>query len=270
MSNLENIKVLASVAHESGSYTDSYKYHSQILENDINNAAAWINKGIAAAHLTNLDGGQINEAIQLIKKGCDLDKESFSEATAQACITAYALFISRLDDELLEKIKDHQKIAMPQNGSTLIHMMGQSVNKIVSAKNQAQIRMKALELLQVANDLSTSTATHISISNLIESLIKHSKSNGNYLESIQAIGLVQKMSTNLKSKIHPMSETSAKTGSAINSKSNTQGSDITALIVCSFLLVLMYPFGSWWKIILALILGISAVMCVYRLMASSK
>jgi hypothetical protein len=72
MSEIENIRVLADVASESGSYEDSYKYNSRILELDIKDAKAWIDKGVAASFLTDTSGSKIGESRALIKKGIEI------------------------------------------------------------------------------------------------------------------------------------------------------------------------------------------------------
>lgn len=181
-------------------------------------------------------------------------QESSSEEVSKGCISAYTRFISRLDGELFEKIKDHQKIAMPENGSTILHMMGQSVNKIVVAKNQAQPRAKALELLQIANDHSSSVVTQGSILSLIESAMDHSKSNGNYFESIQAIETVTTTYNELKRKINPTHQSGTNANLSKNKEPDLAGI-VIRLVICTVLLFLIYPFASWWKIVLSLVVG---------------
>jgi hypothetical protein len=269
MSNIENIKILASVAHESESYADSYKYHSQILESDVSDATAWINKGIAAAHMTGTEGGQIYEAIQLIQRGSELTKKSSSEEISKACISAYKRLILKLDSELLEKIKDHQKIAMPENGSTILHMMGQSVNKIVVAKSQAQSRAKSLELLKVANDHSSSVVTQGSILSLIESAMDHSKSNGKYFESIQLAESVTATYNELKRKINPAYDSDSPADMSKNKEPDIAGI-VIRLVISTVLLFLIYPFASWWKIAIAMVVGLVLIGNIFLLFASKK
>ena len=182
MSNIENIKVLADVAHKSGNYDQSYDYYSRILEEDIDNGLAWLRKGLAAAHLTTSDKEMISEAKTLIEKSLKIgiDYQERQDA-ATRLRSAYESITKKLDNELLGKVMDHQKVGMPRGGSALLHMAGQSLNKILSAKAQAEARSKSLDLLEVMCDLQNNESSYEYSIGAIDTLNAQSKATGNYL-----------------------------------------------------------------------------------------
>lgn len=185
MSNIENIKVLAAVAHESENYEQSYSYYSKILEEKIENPEAWIRKGVAAANLTDSSGGRIKEARALIQRGAALTAATDDDrrATASALKVAYETLVGKLDDELLGKIKDYQKVGMPAGGSALIHMAGQAVNKVMTAKAQAQARYGAVDLVVLMCEVEPVRGNFAYAIGAVDRLLLHSKNNGNYLNN---------------------------------------------------------------------------------------
>jgi hypothetical protein len=187
MSEIENIRVLAEVASESGAYEDSYKYSSKILELDINDAKAWIDKGIAAAFLTDSSGSRIGECRALVKKGIELGVDESSKSKAINKIKlAYNNYCNQLNDELLGKVKDFQKVGMPAGGSALLHGLGQAANKLLTAKGQAASRVKGLELLLLLCEVKP-TADSYELANIaLANALAHSKANGNYLDGDEA------------------------------------------------------------------------------------
>jgi hypothetical protein len=187
MSEIENIRVLAEVASESGAYEDSYKYSSKILELDINDAKAWIDKGIAAAFLTDSSGSKIGECRALIKKGIELGVDDSSKAKVINKIkAAYNNYCNQLNDELLGKVKDFQKVGMPAGGSALLHGLGQAANKLLTAKGQAASRVKGLELVLLLCEVKP-TSENYEIANIaLANALAHSKANGNYLDGDEA------------------------------------------------------------------------------------
>jgi hypothetical protein len=183
MSEIENIRVLADVASESGSYEDSYKYSSRILELDIKDATAWINKGVAASFLTDTSGSKIGESRALIKKGIEIGVDVSKKIEIVNKIKlAYNNYCTRLHDEMVGKVKDFQKVAMPSGGSILMHGLGQAANTVVTAKNQAGARVKGLELVLLICEVMPTADNYNLATIAIANALKHSKINGNYLD----------------------------------------------------------------------------------------
>jgi hypothetical protein len=182
VSDLNNIKVLATVAHESGAHEDSYKYNSKVLEIDIRDATAWVNKGIAAAFLTDTSGTKISEAKVLILKGIELGiDDSYKNKIITKLKEAYNNFVNQLNDELLGKVKDYQKVAMPSGGSAILHGFNQSVNKLLTAQSQASARVKGLELVVLMCEVKPEPDI-FGLANLAFANLKmHSKTHGDYL-----------------------------------------------------------------------------------------
>ncbi len=182
MSDIENIKVLASIAHESGAYDDSYKYNSKILENEINNAIAWVNKGIAAAFLTDASGSKITEATVLIKKGIELGVDNKCKNNIITKIKeAYNIYVNQLNDDLLGKVKDFQKVGMPSGGSSILHGLNQAVNKIQTAQAQAAARIKGLEIVMLMCFVKPERDIFGLVNLALGNAQQHSKLNGDYL-----------------------------------------------------------------------------------------
>lgn len=182
MSEIDNLKVLASIAHESGAYEDSYKYNSKILENEINDATAWINKGVAAAFLTDTNGSKITEATVLIKKGIELGvDDTIKNNVIKKLKEAYNNYINQLNDELLGKVKDYQKVGMPAGGSAILHGLNQAVNKIQTAQAQAPARIKGLELVMLMCEVKPERDIYGLANLAFANAQLHSKQNGDYL-----------------------------------------------------------------------------------------
>lgn len=182
MNNIENIKILADVAHQSGNYEQSYSYYSRILEEEIDTGLAWLRKGIAAANLTTSDKETITEAKTLIEHSLKIGIADQERQNAAARLrSAYESITKKLNDELLGKVKDYQKVGMPSGGSALLHMAGQSANQILSAGGQAAVRSKSLDLLEIMCDLEKNSSNYEYSSRAIDALKAHSKAAGNYL-----------------------------------------------------------------------------------------
>lgn len=181
MSNIQNIKALAEVAHSSGNYEQSYSYFSRVLEDDIENPSAWISKGVATAHLTGLGGERLAEARALITRGVSLEaNEQVRRAACVALRSAYEGLLQRLDDELLARVTDYQKVSMPAGGSALVHMAGQAVNKNLAAMKQAQVRFRAVDLLVLACEILPIKQNYAYALRALDSATKHSRGHGDY------------------------------------------------------------------------------------------
>lgn len=115
-----------------------------------------------------------------IELGCD---EKIRQSSAAILHVAYKNYSSQLDEELQRKIIDHQKIAMPQGGSALLHMAAQSLNKVVAAKNQTNARVNGLELILALCAIEPTEEVYQKSLIEINRLLQHSKSNGNYLDN---------------------------------------------------------------------------------------
>lgn len=182
MTDIQNLRVLADVASESGAYEDLYKYTSKILEQDTNDAKSWIEKGIAAAFLTDTAGSKIGEARVLIKRGVLLGvDQQIKRKIINKLREAYNIYCSRLNDELLGKIKDYQKVAMPHGGSAIIHGLGQQVNKNLTAKGQGVARVKGLDLIVLRCEVMPTPVMYSQASIALVNAKNHSKQFGNYL-----------------------------------------------------------------------------------------
>lgn len=182
MSNIENIKILADVAHQSGNYEQSYGYYSRILEEEIDNDLAWLRKGIAAANLTTSNKEMITEAKTLIERSLKIGiADHERQDGAYRLRSAYESLTKKLNDELLSEVKDYQKVGMPAGGSALIHMAGQSANQLLVAGGQAAVRCKSLDLLEIMCELENNSSTYEYAVRAIEALKAHSKAAGNYL-----------------------------------------------------------------------------------------
>lgn len=95
---------------------------------------------------------------------------------------AYNNYCSRLSDELLGKIKDYQKVAMPHGGSAIIHGLGQQVNKVLTAKGQGAARVKGIDLIVLRCEVMPTAEMYSQASIAIVNAQNHSKQNGNYLD----------------------------------------------------------------------------------------
>lgn len=184
MTNINNIIELAKISHEAESYQDSYKYCSIILENDINNSMAWVNKGIAAAFLTDSSGSKIFEAITLVKKGIELDKKQSIDRDELAIRLkkSYNKYVNYLNDIILGKIQDFAKISKPEGGSALIHRLGQAMNQLKVAQSQASARLLGLELIYLMCYVNPKESTYKEANIAFTNAKNHSKENGNYFE----------------------------------------------------------------------------------------
>ena len=183
MLNTENIKELADVAYESESWQQAYDYYSKLLENDLSVPAYWLRKGICAAGLNGSDGNRVTEIRALVSRATSRSVDDVEKSKGGKLLrVAYENTSRKLDELLLTSIKDYQKVAMPQGGSALLHMAGQSINKSQVIASQAALRLRALELLEIECTLSPSTQNYAHAINRMELLFSHSKKNGDYLK----------------------------------------------------------------------------------------
>lgn len=223
MSELENVRMLAQVAFESNAHEDTYKYSSRILELDINDAAAWTYKGIAAAYLTDTTGSKIPEAFALIKKGMQIGiDEIASKKIVSELKKAYSNYVERLNDEILGQVKDHQKVAMPAGGSPVIHGFGQALNKILVAQKQGPARVKGLELIQFICEVSPTQDNYAYALLMLDGALIHSNKNGKYLDGQESFNyryreIKDQIQSNFKRKYPDVSE---KVGAPINTNKN--------------------------------------------------
>ncbi|MCG2787635.1 MAG: hypothetical protein L6461_21320 [Anaerolineae bacterium] len=95
--NVERILDLAKTAEKSRNYGEAYQYYSQVLEQDSNIASAWIGKGISAGWQSSDHTPRINEAINCVKKGLELDSNESSSAAIRLIriISSYTIGLEK-------------------------------------------------------------------------------------------------------------------------------------------------------------------------------
>lgn len=184
---MNQFEVLADVAFRSKNYDEAYKYYTQTIEGDINNAQAWVFKGICAGHLSTAESPRVEECIALVEHGVKANSgESASQKlaidAADALIDVYEHNIRSLNNALVGKLEDARKNTQVGN-SGLGHLLAQSVNKVVQVQLQAESRVKLLDLMKLMIKIDPSVENYRVYKNAIDGLLLHSKNNQNYLES---------------------------------------------------------------------------------------
>jgi hypothetical protein len=186
--NIENIKILAEVAHKSKNFEQSYDLNTKLLEEDIGNSKAWIYKGIAAGWLSSPASSRVTECIECIKQGIkNNDEKELKDSISDQLIDIYENFIKNSNKELVEKATDFNKVTMPEGGSRLLHMATQTIQRNNSAKEQLQAKIDALDLLKLCINLNPSESNYSAAINAVNGLINHSEKNGNYLKEYNKI-----------------------------------------------------------------------------------
>lgn len=200
---MENFKSLAEFAYQNGNYQEAYQYSSKSIEIEINDPHLWLIKGISYSMLENESSNKSKEIRNLIEKSIELGikKESLL-LEIEKLRKAYEFKIKHLDEELLDKVRDYQKVSMPKDGSTLVHMLGQTINKNIVAAKQGTARYNALDLLLFMCEINPSVGNCSYTLTAITRAKKHSKENGEYLKSegqenyLYLIGLIEEKINN--------------------------------------------------------------------------
>ena len=180
---MENFKSLAEFAYKNENYQETYQYSTKAIEIEINDSDLWLMKGISCSMLAR-DGNSKSKAIRsLIKKSIELGiEENKLQEEIIKLRQAYELQIKYLEEMLLDGVRDYQKVSMPKNGSALIHMAGQTINKHLIAAKQAPTRYDALDLLLLMCEIYPTESNCNYTLTSIERIKKHSKENGAYLK----------------------------------------------------------------------------------------
>lgn len=203
MIQINTLEVLAEAAFQSKNYSQAYNYYTQILEQNPDSSEAWLKKGLSSGFMSSSDGIRIDECIYLVKlaisKSIDQSSRVFA---ADKLIDIYEHTIRVLNKLLINAVQNHQNIPMIGGGSTLLHMVGQSMIQISSAKSQSEIKVRALDLVVLSVELDASEGNYSALINAIRTLLTHASNNGNYLASADSTGLLLSKVNQLKDKIY--------------------------------------------------------------------
>ena len=179
---IDGLMGLSKSALEVGSYRDSYKYSSSILELDPLIKEAWIIKAASAAGLMASSEEVTLEELNFCLKNCSTGASNTDLKSTSAIIkSSYGSIISKLNIELKEKIIDHHKVPMPQGGSIVLHRLAQKVFARFAAKDQAKKRLKAIRLLEKSYELDQSASQLSYLIQEMDSFLSHSSEFGDYL-----------------------------------------------------------------------------------------
>lgn len=74
--NIENILKLARVAEKSNNYIEAYKYFSQVLEHETQNAEAWFGRGTAVGRQSTIDDLRLKEMISCYENAMQYASEN--------------------------------------------------------------------------------------------------------------------------------------------------------------------------------------------------
>jgi len=223
---------LSRAALESGSYKDSYKYSSSILDLDPLLKEAWVIKAASAAGLMATNDEFTLEELNFCLNNCatgasDLDLKLISEIIK----ISYDSIISKLNINLKEKIIDHHKTPMPQGGSIVLHRLSQKVFARFAAKDQSKKRLKAIQLLEKSYELNQGADQLKYLIQGVDLFLSHSSEFGDYLNDEPDIKsyLLQKRSV--------LSEIASQAGISISSappKGNSAGCFIATAATGSY------------------------------------
>lgn len=223
---------LSRAALESGSYKDSYKYSSSILDLDPLLKEAWVIKAASAAGLMATNDEFTLEELNFCLNNCatgasDLDLKLISEIIK----ISYDSIISKLNINLKEKIIDHHKTPMPQGGSIVLHRLSQKVFARFAAKDQSKKRLKAIQLLEKSYELNQGADQLKYLIQGVDLFLSHSSEFGDYLNDEPDIKsyLLQKRSV--------LSEIASQAGISIRSappKGNSAGCFIATAATGSY------------------------------------
>ena len=193
-SNLDNIKELAKVAYEGENWKQGHEYYSKLLERDLTNAEHWLRLGICAAGLNDAEGSRVAEVKTLIFRALTMALEETVKSEAAGRLRqAFHSMTRRIDESVFDNVKQYQRVSMPDNGSALLHMAGQSINKANALLGAASSRLCSIELLEVECALVPSAQNYAFAVARVEALFEHSRSNGHYLKDPALSGAVAKV-----------------------------------------------------------------------------
>ncbi|MCX7255383.1 MAG: hypothetical protein NTZ64_01245 [Polaromonas sp.] len=200
---IENLQTLAATSFDSKNFSQAYNYFSQILEQNPSNAEAWIKKGLSSGMISNVENMRLDECLYLIRHAVSLRAEKSLKAfAADKLIDIYEHTIRVLNGALSSAVQNHQKVTMPEGGSTLLYMAGQSIMRINSARSQAQAKLQALDLMVLSVELDPNQATFSALISAIRGLLLHSAKNGNYLATAIPDGSLLTRVNQLKTKTY--------------------------------------------------------------------
>ena len=183
MIDIEKKKRLIAISLQAKAYADVYKYASEVIEADPDDGYAWAMKGVAAANTFDINASKINEALVFVNTGIDIGiDDDVKKLISAHFLNAFEFGTNEINKSLKSRIVDYQKVAAPAGGSTLIHMLGQSVNKITVAKEMAPSISKYTTLLPITFRLHPINEVAAKISKYFTDIELHSKDLGEYLK----------------------------------------------------------------------------------------
>jgi tetratricopeptide (TPR) repeat protein len=140
--NIKRLFELAQKAELAKNFDESYKYYSQVLENDSENRFAWLGKARSAAGKTCLQTPGLDEAILYIKTAIQFDNST--DAHLIGTINTLAKYISDYTSLVIELIENEYESKKPANLSPdPVYQMGKSIQASRLAK-QIQSKFSSL------------------------------------------------------------------------------------------------------------------------------
>lgn len=181
---IEALRELAKSSFSAGSYKDSYKYSSSLIEINPSQSEAWLIKGLSAAALMVEDSSiKVEEVIfsldRSFKGQASINDAGEIQAQIEKC---YGEIIKGLEASHKEKIVEHHKVPMPAGGSALLHRVAQTGYARLSAKSFAPKRLAAIKLLEKSYSLDENESSLKALLGAIDAFHIHSSGYSDYLK----------------------------------------------------------------------------------------
>lgn len=189
MENLSNLRTLAETAYESKNFEQAYSYYSRLLEIDPSDATAWVGKGLSAGWISAPGNVRLDELMvslrQALQNGLS-DQER--ERVADESISAAESYIRKAEVAFNDGVREFDKKEIADGVLLSIHNLGRLSYQMDHGNRQTSGRIKALEVMKYACEISPSAERYKKSIYELDKLLQHSQQNVNYIEGHKDAG----------------------------------------------------------------------------------
>jgi len=182
VANQSDLRELADTAYDSKNYQQAYEYYSRMLEADVNDASAWIMKGLSAGFLSESDSHRLDEVEVCINKSIDHLDAAGKERVADGLMSVGQHVIDETYGAFAETMSEYDKKSMSTGELRAVRNVGKQTEGLYRGGELNEQWYRALQLMDRACKISPSKERFEHVIEEIDHLKAHSNGNGNYLD----------------------------------------------------------------------------------------
>lgn len=148
----------AQIALDGENYEEAYQKFTKVLEEDFNNAIAWLGKGLASAFISNIKSIKFKEAQTCIKKAFDIEPTRLSKTKiADQLLDAAMLFIKKINSSAAEVLMHKENKPMATGQLYAVKKFGDLVDRYETFNKHWEYYLTSLDFMDYVVTLDSTS-----------------------------------------------------------------------------------------------------------------